>query len=324
MNPSETKTWKVQETEAGQRLDVFLAHHLTVPRSKASRLAAGSSVNEKSSKAGYPLKAGDVVQCRIVTAEETSSSRAAPPAKFDMPPVLFEDEHLLVLNKPRGLSVHAGAGEKQTTLVDVLLENGTPLSASSDPERAGIVHRLDKNTCGVMVVCKTAEAHQLLAADFAERRIKKTYQALVCGVPAPEGRIEAPIFRHPVKRKQMAVVATGRPAITAYKVLLSWPQFALVEVGLLTGRTHQIRVHFNYIHHPVVGDVLYNGYKRAIGSAKSETLKMAMKNQTNQALHAARITFEHPITKVLLDIEAPLPDDIQELIAMLNEEARNG
>jgi 23S rRNA pseudouridine1911/1915/1917 synthase len=230
---------------------------------------------------------------------------------------LFEDEHLIIVNKPRGLTVHAGAGE-QETLVDLLRQRGTPLSSLGEEDRAGIVHRLDKDTSGVMVVCKTNEAHEILAEDFAKRRVKKIYKALVCGVPPQQGRIDAPIFRHPVQRKKMAVVATGRSAVTDYKVLLSWHQFALVEVDLKTGRTHQIRVHFQYINHPVVGDSVYGGYNRAIAAAKSDALKDALKNMHYQALHAAKLQLEHPITKVLLEIEAPLPEDIQNLIELLN------
>lgn len=319
MNDSQTKTWKVQESENGQRLDAFLARHLNVSRSVAARLAADCLVNHQSRKSSYSLKTDDVVECPELAENATAKSEQAPIITHVFPPVLFEDENLIIVNKPRGLTVHAGAGE-QETLVDLLRQRGTPLSSLGEEDRAGIVHRLDKDTSGVMVICKTNEAHEILASDFAERRIKKTYKALVCGVPPREGRIDAPIFRHPVQRKKMAVVATGRPAVTDYKVLLSWHQFALVEVDLKTGRTHQIRVHFQYINHPVVGDSVYGGYNRAIAAAKTDALKTALQHRKYQALHAANLQLQHPITKVLLDIEAPLPDDMQNLITLLDND----
>ena len=320
VNDSRLKTWKVQEFENGQRLDAFLAHRLDVSRSIATRLAADCFVNNKPRKGSHSLKTDDVVQSPAIKKDEeteTQREQHAAIVTHEFPPVLFEDEHLIIINKPRGLTVHAGAGE-QETLVDLLQQRGTPLSSLGEEDRAGIVHRLDKDTSGVMVVCKTNEAHEILAEDFAKRRVKKIYKALVCGVPPQQGRIDAPIFRHPVQRKKMAVVATGRPAVTDYKVLLSWHQFALVEVDLKTGRTHQIRVHFQYINHPVVGDSVYGGYNRAIAAAKSEDVKDALKNMHYQALHAAKLQLQHPITKVLLEIEAPLPDDIQNLIELLN------
>ena len=317
VNDSQLKTWKVQESENGQRLDAFLAHHLDVSRSIATRLAADCFVNKKSRKGSHSLKTGDVVQSPELEKNAESKSEHAPAVTHEFPPVLFEDEHLIIVNKPRGLTVHAGAGE-QETLVDLLRQRGTPLSSLGEEDRAGIVHRLDKDTSGVMVICKTNEAHEILAEDFAKRRVKKIYKALVCGVPSQQGRIDAPIFRHPVQRKKMAVVATGRPAVTDYKVLLSWHQFALVEVDLKTGRTHQIRVHFQYINHPVAGDSVYGGYNRAIAAAKSDDVKDALTKMHHQALHAAKLQLEHPITKVLLEIEAPLPEDIQNLIELLN------
>jgi 23S rRNA pseudouridine1911/1915/1917 synthase len=319
VNDSQLKTWVVQESENGQRLDAFLAHHLEVSRSVATKLATDCFVNKKPRKGSYSLKTGDVVQSPEVEKNTGNKSEHAPIVRHEFPPILFEDEHLIIVNKPRGLTVHAGAGE-QETLVDLLRQRGTPLSSLGEEDRAGIVHRLDKDTSGVIVICKTNEAHEILAADFAERRVKKIYKALVCGAPPQQGRIDAPIFRHPVQRKKMAVIATGRHAVTDYKVLLSWHQFALVEIDLKTGRTHQIRVHFQYINHPVVGDSVYGGYNRAIAAAKSEELKNALKNMHHQALHAAQIQLQHPVTKVLLDIEAPLPDDIQNLMELLSEE----
>jgi len=182
---------------------------------------------------------------------------------------------------------HPGAGERAATVVDLLQAAGYTLSTVGPPERAGIVHRLDKDTSGLMVVCKTDAAHWKLAADFAERRVTKAYQAVVCGVPPARGRVEAPISRHPVHRKRMAVNATGRPSVTEYQVLRGWTKFALLKIDLLTGRTHQIRVHLAYVGYPVVGDAVYGGLQRALASAPGDAAREAIESLSGQALHSA-------------------------------------
>jgi 23S rRNA pseudouridine1911/1915/1917 synthase len=307
----------IEENEAGQRLDVFVAAHLNVSRGRAQKLLDNATVNDKPAKASQTLRTGD----RILISEAAPETHPSPliPHPSPLPPVLYEDEHLLVLNKPRGLTVHAGAGEPQETLVDVLRAHGRTLSQVGPPERAGIVHRLDKETSGIMMVCKTDAAHWKLAKDFEERRVRKDYTALVCGVPPERGRIEAPIFRHPSNRKKMAVVATGRPAVTEYTVTQKWPRFALLSVNLLTGRTHQIRVHLSYVHHQVVGDEVYGGLHRALSSAPNDEVRAAMEALSGQALHAAHLGFMHPVTAEQLEFEAPLPNDMQRVLDSLNE-----
>jgi 23S rRNA pseudouridine1911/1915/1917 synthase len=258
-------TITIEAEQAGQRVDVFLASYLSVSRARAQKIVETAKLNGAPVKAKIALKVGDQLEWEDFVPQSTLASPVA--TNLPLPNILSEDDHVIVLEKPSGLTVHAGAGEPQSTLVDVLRSHGRQLSSVGPEERSGIVHRLDKETSGVMIVCKTDEAHWKLAADFEARRIQKKYAALVNGVPKPRGRIEAPIARHPVHRQKQAVVATGRPAITEYEVKQSWPKFALIEVDLLTGRTHQIRVHLNYIGHAVVGDALYGGRKRAVEAA---------------------------------------------------------
>lgn len=307
----------VGENEAGQRLDVFVAARLAVSRGRAQKLLQDAMCNGALVKPSHVLKADD--QITIAQSEAPDLKPAIRNPIIPLPPILFEDEHLLVLNKPRGLSVHAGAGGPQATLVDALRSHGRVLSGVGPPERAGIVHRLDKDTSGVMAVCKTDAAHWKLAADFAERRVRKNYAALVCGVPPPRGRIEAPIARHPANRKKMAVDGSGRGAVTEYEVEKSWPKFALLDVSLLTGRTHQIRVHLSHAHYPVVADRVYGGLQRALSSAPNEQARAAIESLGGQALHAARLAFSHPITGEALQFESPLPDDMQRVVEALNE-----
>jgi len=301
---------------AGQRLDVFLAAHLNVSRSRAQKLAV--AVNGAAAKPSHLLKEGDEVALDLPEPPETTSQTDLVATDRPLPTILFEDEHLIVLDKPRGLAVHPGAGERQATLVDVLKAHSRPLSSVGPAERAGIVHRLDKDTSGAMIVCKSDAAHWKLAADFASRRVRKTYLALVCGVPPVRGRIEAPVERHPVQRKKMAVAASGRAAITEYTVVRTWHKFALLEVNLLTGRTHQIRVHLAYVHHPVVGDDVYGGLHRALDSAPHPASRAAIESLSGQALHSAHLAFEHPVTGESLEFAAPLPIEMQRIIESLD------
>lgn len=318
--------WEIASEDAGARLDVFVASRLEVSRGRAQKLLLNALLNGTPAKASHTLKTGDhVVLAQIETAQQEAKTQIALDqniASFELPPILYEDEHLLIVNKPRGLMVHAGAGEPQPTLVDVLRAHGRTLSTVGPAERAGIVHRLDKDTSGVMAVCKTDASHWKLASDFAERRVRKSYIALVCGVPPTPGRIEAPISRHAVNRKKMTVDADARGsrsrmAITEYSCSRTWPRFALLDINLLTGRTHQIRVHLSYIHHAVVGDAVYGGLHRALETAPNDEARHAIEALNGQALHAARLSFSHPITNEELSFEAPLPDVMQRVIEAL-------
>lgn len=312
---------EIESGSRGVRLDKFVADHLQVSRAAASKRLEGATLDGAPAKASATLRGGEVLEL-----PEAPEEPAPPPqvlaADVSLPPILFEDEHILVIDKPRGLVVHAGAGETGATLVDVLRAHGKALSSSGPPERAGIVHRLDKDTTGTMVIAKTDAAHEFLARAFEERRVGKLYLALCCGVPRTPGRIEAPIARHPSNRLKMAVAPHGRAATTLYRVVKSWHKMAFCEVDLLTGRTHQIRVHFGYMGNAIVGDELYGGQKRALEIAPTEEIRHAIDQLEGQALHAWKLEFEHPFFGGLMKFEAPLHEDFQRVLDALDEYAR--
>jgi 23S rRNA pseudouridine1911/1915/1917 synthase len=311
-------TFTIEHHQEGVRIDAFLAQHLEVSRSRAQEALATTLVNGKVVKAKYSIKAGDVIE---VTLPEVDEAVTTIEVTEPMPEVLFEDDSLLVIVKPRGLTVHAGAGETGATLVDILRHYKVPLSNVGPTERAGIVHRLDKDTSGVMLVAKTDAAHWKLAADFEARNIQKTYFALCNGIPPLKGRIEAPIARSNSNRKKMTVSPEGRYSVTEYEVTQKWEKFAALKVNLLTGRTHQIRVHLNYINHGIVGDVVYGGYYRSVASAPNEETKKAIEAMNGQALLAQKIAFNHPITGERLEFEAPIDPFIAAVVAALNMES---
>jgi 23S rRNA pseudouridine1911/1915/1917 synthase len=316
------QTLTVRGDDAGTRLDVFVARAKKVSRERAKKLLQDATIGGAPVKTSHVLKAGEeVVLSAEIPAQSTETQTEKSPFPFPtfQLPIIYEDEHLIVVNKPRGLVVHEGAGETGSTLVEILREQGTPLSSFGAPERAGIVHRLDKDTTGVMAVCKTDAAHQKLAADFAERGVHKQYTALVCGVPRNPGRIEAPVERHPKNRIKMAISPSGKMAITEYFPSQSWDRFSLLDVRILTGRTHQIRVHLAYLNYPVVGDNVYGGFHRALENAPNEATKIAIQNLHGQALHAAHLSFSHPVTNEKMSFHAPLPDEMSQIIAALNE-----
>jgi len=228
-------------------------------------------------------------------------------------PILYEDDQLLILDKPAGLTVHPGAGRRQGTLVHQLLGSGRSLSSIGGPERPGIVHRLDRDTSGCLVVARTDAAHHALAAQFRTRRVEKEYRALVWGVPRrPRGRLEAPIGRHPVHRTLMSTRSrAGRAALTEYQVLSSGSGVAWLALMLRTGRTHQIRVHLADLGHPVVGDPLYG--RGAVPASAAAALRACPR----LILHARRLAFEHPLEGRRIEVTAPLPAAIEALLAAL-------
>jgi 23S rRNA pseudouridine1911/1915/1917 synthase len=230
---------------------------------------------------------------------------------------VFEDEQILVLDKPAGFVVHPAAGHRDGTLQNALL-NHAPALASVP--RAGIVHRLDKDTTGLLVVAKTLEAHRSLVAQLQSRQVHREYRALVIGEVVAGGRIEAPVGRHPTQRTRMAVVANGRPAITHYRVLERFAGHSLLAVELETGRTHQIRVHMAHRQHPLVGDRAYGGRPRPPKEA-SAALVEALQTFPRQALHALRLGLEHPTLGVAMRWESPLPADLAGLLERFRGEA---
>lgn len=229
---------------------------------------------------------------------------------------VYEDDHLLVIDKPAGLVVHPAAGNPDGTLQNALLHFDPALDRLP---RAGIVHRLDKETTGLMVVARTPLAHRRLVEALQARSIKRHYQALVVGRPTAGGRVEAPIGRHPRVRTRMAVTAQGKPAVTHYRLAESFRIHTLLDVALETGRTHQIRVHMAYIHLPLVGDPLYGG-RLKLPPGADEATRRALQGFRRQALHARRLELTHPATGEPMAWEAPLPADLAELLAVLRDD----
>ena len=283
----------ITASEAGARLDQFLAARVTaLSRSRLQALVKSGHVlvNGRATKAGARLRAGDSVALR-----EPEAVPAATVAEQIPLDVLFEDEDLIVVNKPAGMVVHPAAGNWQGTLVNALLYHCPALSGIGGEQRPGIVHRLDKETSGCLVAAKNDAAHRALARQFAGREVTKIYLALAAGkFRQTRGVIEAAIARHPVHRKQMTVVKTGgRASKTSYRVLAQLPMGTLVECTLHTGRTHQIRVHLKHLGHALLGDEVYG--KRA--------------GFPRQMLHAWKLGFTHPRTSERMDFTAPIPVD---------------
>ncbi len=293
---------------AGLRLDHYLVRRLPdYSRSALGRLIRTGRVQVNNSvvKAGYRIHPEDVITLRFPQPEPTDL--VAQRIDFG---VLFEDEELLVIDKPAGLVVHPADGHHCGTLVNGLLYHYKDLPGN-DIARPGIVHRLDKDTSGVMVVAKTETALRALSESFKNRTVAKTYHAVLLRNPGKsQGSLTAAIGRHPVNRKKMAVrINSGRYAVTHWKVLTHWPGFSFVEVGLETGRTHQIRVHMASIGAPVAGDVLYGGRIR-------EGFEPPVKRQL---LHASTLRFPHPVSKQNMQFTAPLPEDIRRVIHQLEK-----
>lgn len=230
--------------------------------------------------------------------------------------ILFEDDYLILLNKPAGLVVHPGAGNPDHTLVNALLHHAPDLNKLP---RAGIVHRLDKDTSGIMVVAKNLKAYTFLVDQIQKRQVKREYEAIVNGVMISGGTINAPIGRHPVSRTKMAVVHSGKEAISHYRVLETFRAHTHIKVILETGRTHQIRVHMAHLRYPIVGDPEY-GKKAHLPSSPSEKLKNCLQQFPRQALHARRLTLHHPETLDILEYKAPVPEDMKNLLALLGED----
>lgn len=255
------------------------------------------------------LLGGEHVCMRVLLTEPVGT---AQPENIPLE-VVFEDEHLLVINKPCGLVVHPGAGQKEHTLVNALLHHEPTLNHLP---RAGIVHRLDKETTGLLIVAKTLSAHTALIRQMQAREIQRQYKALVHGHLISGGTIDTCYGRHPRNRLKMAVCESGKQAITQYLVNQHINGFTLLDVTLMTGRTHQIRVHMAHINHPIVGDPLYNLRGRVPANLSSEC-REALRSFKRQALHAGFLSFEHPVSHNRLTLTAPLPNDFQSLLSSM-------
>jgi 23S rRNA pseudouridine1911/1915/1917 synthase len=312
---SETSETTVDTAQDGMRLDRALGELFPLhSRSFLANLVTAGHVRVDGAVAAKPSQR--VATGQRVAIHVPSPVPSAMPSQ-DLPlTILHEDDDVVVIDKPAGLVVHPAAGHPDQTLVNALLFHVRDLSGVGGELRPGIVHRLDKDTSGVMVIAKHDEAHRKLTAEWGTDRVRKEYLAVVYGTPsADRGTIDAPIGRDPRDRKRMAVVATGRRAITDYEVQERLRAACVVRCSLRTGRTHQIRVHLKHLGHPIVGDPLYSGPQwRGINEKR---VQRVLASFTRQALHAVRITFPQPTTGAMLTFEAVIPTDMRELIDVL-------
>jgi 23S rRNA pseudouridine1911/1915/1917 synthase len=300
-----------------QRIDVVLAQ--LFPDYSRSQLChwlkqGFITLNDQPCRPKEKVQSGDRICLQRPSAENPLLPESVLPEAIPLN-IIYEDEQLLIINKQAGLVVHPGAGNREHTLVNALLHHHSRLSQLP---RAGIVHRLDKDTTGLLVVAKTLAAHTNLVRQMQAREIKRDYITLVQGHLISGGEIDTLYGRHPRNRLKMAVCTQGRQAITTYSIRKQYQDFTLLDVHLLTGRTHQIRVHMAYINHPVVGDPLYGGRMR-FPAQGNEELRETLTTFRRQALHASSLTFLHPKLAKELTFAAPLPDDFLFLLKVLDE-----
>ena len=299
------ESFAVEPAQEGERLDKYLSIiYPDVSRSFFQKLIKDKliTVNDEAQKASYPIKADDIVCVQIPDAVETTIEPENIPLD-----ILYEDEDLLIVNKPKGMVVHPSAGHYSGTLVNAVMYHcKESLSGINGEIRPGIVHRIDMDTTGSLIVCKNDESHVHIAAQIKEHSVNRIYVGIVCGnVTEDEGTVEGPIGRHPIERKKMAInEKNGKPAVTHYKVLERFGTYTYMQFKLETGRTHQIRVHMASLQHPLLGDSVY-------GPAKSPY------KLQGQTLHAMTIGFIHPSTGEYMEFSAPLPAYFEELLHKL-------
>jgi len=306
----------IPEELAGLRLDQALARMFpdySRSRLKDWLLAGAITVEGGPKRPRDAVSGGEVVE--FEPRAETEVRAAPEPITLD---VVYEDDDLLVVNKPAGLVVHPGAGNPGGTLMNGLLHHAPRLE---EVPRAGIIHRIDKDTTGLLLIAKTLPAHTALVRQLAEREITRNYLAVCNGVLTGGGTIDQPIGRHPVDRKRMSIQQNGKPAVTHYTVLERFRAFTYISVKLDTGRTHQIRVHFAWRRHALVGDPAYGG-RLALPKGASEAVIETLRRFKRQALHATRLAFEHPATGETVELEVPPPEDFQHLLGVLREDAQ--
>ena len=324
--PLQHFTFTVAPEQSGERLDKYLAAQgAELSRTRIKNLMLDGQVllnGVVCDSPSHKLKAADYIEINVPVPRDDT------PTPEDIPlDIVYEDEALIVINKPVGLVVHAGAGHHDGTLVNALLHHcGDTLSGIGGVKRPGIVHRLDKDTSGLMLAAKTDKAHKKLSAQLSDRSLHRRYKALVWGAPVPrKGVVDAPIGRHPANRQKMGVLRkNGREARTQYLLVDEWGPVSMVECSLETGRTHQVRVHMAHLGHPLLGDSLYglarNGQLARLKKVGlDEDLIAQVMNFPRQALHAAEIAFIHPLTGEEMGFECDVPDDMKSLIYILNQ-----
>ncbi len=322
--------FRIESEDAGKRIDRFLGEKIaTASRTRVQKWIEGGAVrvNGEPARKSRALEPGDAIE--VVVPPEQASSRAEPE---EIPlTVVYEDKYLAVIDKPKGLVTHPGHGVPGGTLANALAHRYKDLSDLGGADRPGIVHRLDRDTSGLLVIARDNATHAALSKALAERRIRRTYRAIVWREPPPEGTFEWPLGRHPKDPTRRAVWSSPdakagiKPAVTHYRVL-DWFQFAAhVEVSLETGRTHQIRVHFSHAGYPVAGDAPYGGGEPMLGRVPPLFQGAAaglVKRLSSQALHAARLSFVHPRTRKEMTFESPLPEEFASALKWLGKYRR--
>ena len=301
----------VNENDVKKRLDLYVSEASGSTRSGAQVLIDNGCVlvNGKEESKNYRLRLGDTVEINLPEPKELEVAPENIPLN-----IVYEDDSIVVINKPSGMVVHPANGNESGTLVNALLYHcKESLSGINGVIRPGIVHRIDKDTSGLLVVAKTDEAHIFLSSLLKDHGIKRVYHAILAGhLRESSGTVNAPIARHPVDRKKMAVVKGGKEAVTHYTVISEYPSFTYAKMELETGRTHQIRVHMSHIGHPIIGDTVYGGGKTPFEKANASLLD-------GQILHAKELSFPHPKTKEIMHFECDLPDNFKELLNRLEK-----
>ena len=301
----------IGENDLKKRLDLYVSETENVTRSNAQNLIDNGFVfvNGKAESKNYRLRLGDEV---FIDTPEPKELEVLPE---NIPlNIVYEDSDIIVINKPSGMVVHPANGNESGTLVNALLYHcKDSLSGINGVIRPGIVHRIDKDTSGLLVVAKNDEAHVFLSSLLKDHGIKRVYHAILTGhLKESKGTVNAPIARHPVDRKKMAVVKGGKEAVTHYEIITEYPSFTYAKMELETGRTHQIRVHMSHIGHPLVGDTVYGGGKTPFEKANASLI-------SGQALHAKVLSFPHPKTKEIMTFECELPSEFAKLLERLEK-----
>ena len=310
---------QIPEQARGQRLDQVLAELFSdYSRSRIQQWIRNGAVSVNERQVTRPReKVQGLEQVSINALLEAEVGWQAEDIAID---IVHEDDDIIVINKSAGMVVHPAAGNWDGTLVNALLHHHSELEQLP---RAGIVHRLDKDTTGLMVVAKTLQAHNHLVNQLQKRKVNRQYLCLINGAITAGGTVDQPIARHPVRRKLMAVIESGKPAITHYRVEERFSHFCLLRVKLETGRTHQIRVHMNWLKHPLVGDQNYGGRLRLPPGA-TDALQTTLRSFHRQALHATELGLVHPATKTSVSWQAPIPNDMEELLNVVrNNQSSN-
>lgn len=309
-------TFTIPNELGGRRLDVAATQLLPdYSRTQVQEWIkqANLTLNGKAAKTKTLVFGGETLE--LTASLKPQPSYEAEPIDLN---IIYEDEALLVINKPAGLVVHPAASILKGTLLNALLHYAPELQ---NLPRAGIIHRLDKDTSGLLVIAKTPAAYKDLTKQLKARTVTRIYQAIACGLLTSGGIVDEPIARHPISRKRMAIVETGKPAITHFRIMEKYRAHTRIKVQLETGRTHQIRVHMQYIQHPLLGDPVYGG-RLQLPKGATPALIDILRQFKRQALHAYELGLVHPTTRELMTWQAPLPDDLEKLIAILKDDAK--